>query len=62
MLNFVKSILKLVKKIDDFQIATYEAFEMLNYDRVKLLKEIEALHRRSRMINNETKQNNRRKE
>ncbi len=53
---------KIIKKFDDFQIATYEAFEMLNNDRVKLLKEIEALHRRSRMINNETKQNNRRKE
>ena len=49
-------------KFDEFQIATYEAFELLNNDRIKLLKEIESLHRRSRMINNETKQNNRRKE
>ena len=53
---------KIIKKFDEFQIVTYEAFELLNNDRIKLLKEIESLHRRSRMINNETKQNNRRKE
>ncbi len=53
---------KIIKKFDDFQIATYEAFELLNNDRVRQLKEIEALQRRSRMISNETKENNRRKE
>jgi uncharacterized membrane protein len=34
---------KIIKKFDDFQIASYEAFELLNNDRVRLLKEIEAL-------------------
>jgi hypothetical protein len=53
---------KIIKKFDDFQIATYEAFELLNNDRGRLLKEIEALQRRSRMISNEAKENNRRKE
>ena len=53
---------KIIKKFDDFQIATYEAFEILNNDRIKLLKEIELLQRRSRMLNNEAKENNRRKE
>jgi hypothetical protein len=53
---------KIIKKFDDFQIATYEAFELLNNDRGRLLKEIEVLQRRSRMISNETKENNRRKE
>ena len=53
---------KLIKKFDDFQIATYEAFEILNNDRIKLLKQIEMLQRRSRILNNEAKENNRRKE
>ena len=55
-------VLRVIKKFDEFQIVTYEAFEILNGERIKLLKEIELLQRRSRMLNNEAKENNRRKE
>lgn len=51
---------KLIKKFDDFQLATYEALEVLNTERIKILKEIESLQRRSRILNNESKENNRR--
>lgn len=53
---------KILKKFDEFQIATYEALELLNVDRIKLLKEIENLHRRSRILSNETKENKRNRE
>lgn len=55
-------VLRVIKKFDDFQIATYEALELLNKERIKILKEVEVLQRRSRMLNNEAKENNRRKE
>lgn len=55
-------VLRVIKKFDEFQIVTYEAFEILNGERIKIIKEIEVLQRRSRMLNNETKENNRRKE
>jgi len=53
---------KILKKFDEFQIATYEALELLNTDRLKVLKEIENLHRRSRILSNETKENKRNRE
>ena len=53
---------KLIKKFDDFQLVTYEALEILNNERIKILKEIETLQRRSRILNNGAKENNRRKE
>lgn len=53
---------KLIKKFDDFQLVTYEALEILNNERIKILKEIETLQRRSRILSNEAKENNRRKE
>lgn len=55
-------ILRVIKKFDDFQIITGDAIDLLNSERIKLLKQIEILQRRSRMLNNETKENNRRKE
>lgn len=55
-------IIKVIKKFDEFQIATYEALELLNRERIKIIKEVEVLQRRSRMLNNETKENSRRKE
>jgi hypothetical protein len=53
---------KILKKFDEFQIATYEALELMNNERVKVLKEIENLHRRSRILSNETKENKRNRE
>lgn len=53
--------LKLIKKFDDFQIATYEALDILNNQRIKIVKEIEVLQRRSRILNNESKENIRRR-
>jgi len=53
---------KIIKKFDDFQIATYEALELMNKEKIKLLKEIENLHRRSRLLSNETKENKRSRE
>lgn len=55
-------IYKIIKKLDDFQIATFEALQILNNERVKTIKEIEILKRRSRMISNETKESIRRKD
>jgi len=55
-------ILRVIKKFDEFQIITSDAVELLNNERIKLLKQIEVLQRRSRMLNNETKENIRRKE
>lgn len=55
-------IYKIIKKLDDFQIATFESLQILNNERVKTIKEIEILKRRSRMISNETKENIRRKD
>lgn len=55
-------VLRVIKKFDDFQIITSDAIELLNSERIKLLKQIEILQRRSRMLNNETKENSRRKE
>lgn len=52
---------KLIKKFDDFQIATYEALDILNNQRIKIVKEIEVLQRRSRILNNESKENIRRR-
>lgn len=54
--------LKIIKKFDDFQIVTSDAIELLNAERIKLIKQVEILQRRSRMLNNETKENNRRKD
>ena len=54
--------LRIIKKFDDFQIVTSDAIELLNAERIKLLKQVEVLQRRSRMLSNETKENNRRKE
>lgn len=53
-------ILRVIKKFDEFQIITSDAIELLNMERIKLLKQIENLHRRSRILNNETKENIRR--
>lgn len=53
--------LKIIKKFDDFQIATYEALDILNNQRIKIVKEIEVLQRRSRILNNESKENIRRR-
>lgn len=55
-------IYKIIKKLDDFQIATFESLQILNNERVKTIKEIEILKRRSRMISNETKESIRRKD
>lgn len=55
-------VLRIIKKFDDFQMITSDAIELLNNERIKLLKQVEILQRRSRMLNNETKENNRRKE
>ncbi len=54
--------LRIIKKFDDFQIVTSDAIELLNAERIKLLKQVEVLQRRSRMLSNETKENNRRKD
>lgn len=59
-INFYLFI-KLLKKGDEFQIATYEALDLLNNQRIKILKEIEVLQRRSRILNNESKENIRRR-
>ena len=53
-------ILRVIKKFDEFQIITSDAIELLNMERIKLLKQIESLQRRSRILNNETKENIRR--
>ena len=55
-------VLRIIKKFDDFQMITSDAIELLNNERIKLLKQVEILQRRSRMLNNETKENIRRKE
>lgn len=53
-------VLRVIKKFDEFQIITSDAIELLNSERIKLLKQIEILQRRSRILNNETKENIRR--
>lgn len=53
-------VLRVIKKFDEFQIITSDAIELLNSERIKLLKQVENLHRRSRILNNETKENIRR--
>ena len=50
---------KIFKKFDDFQIATYEVLDLMNKERIKVLKEVENLQRRSRILSNETKENKR---
>lgn len=55
-------ILRVIKKFDDFQIVTSDAIELLNSERIKVIKQIEVLQRRSRILNNETKESIRRKE
>lgn len=55
-------VIRVINKFDEFQIVTYEALELLNKERIKIIKEVEVLQRRSRMLNNEAKENNRRKD
>jgi len=54
--------LRIIKKFDDFQIVTSDAIELLNAERIKLIKQVEMLQKRSRMLNNETKEISRRRE
>lgn len=55
-------VIRVIKKFDEFQIATYEVLESLNKERIKTIKEVELLQRRGRMLNNEAKEKNRRKD
>lgn len=55
-------VIRVINKFDEFQIVTYETLELLNKERIKIIKEVEVLQRRSRMLNNEAKENNRRKD
>jgi len=54
--------IRLLRQVDDHQILTLDALELLRVKNNKISKDIETLHKRSRMMNNETKENNRRKE
>jgi hypothetical protein len=54
--------IRLLRQFDDHQILTLDALELLRVKNNKISKDIEMLHKRSRMMNNETKENNRRKE
>jgi hypothetical protein len=53
--------LRLVKKFDEFELITSNAIEILNNERINLLKQVEILYRRGRILNNETKENNRKR-
>lgn len=47
---------KILKKFDDSQLLIDQAFQLLNDDRIRILKEIDNLKRRGRILNNEAKE------
>ena len=49
--------IKLLRKFDDHQILTVDALELLNLKNNKISKDIEVLAKRSRILNNESKEN-----
>jgi hypothetical protein len=53
--------IKLLRNVDDHQILYGDAFELLNIKINKISKDIELLQKRSRLLNNESKENIRRK-
>ena len=53
---------KLLNKFDDSQLLIEQAFQLLNTDRIRILKEIDELKKRDRILSNETKENRRRKD
>lgn len=59
-INFYLFI-KLLKKGDEFQILIAEALEIINLKNNKISKDVELLQKRSRILNNESKENIRRK-
>jgi len=59
-INFYLFI-KLLKKEDEFQILIAEALEIINLKNNKISKDVELLQKRSRILNNESKENIRRK-
>lgn len=48
--------IKLLRQFDDHQILTVDALELLNVKNNKISKDIEVLHKRSRILNNESKE------
>jgi hypothetical protein len=49
--------IKLLRQFDDHQILTVDALELINVKNNKISKDIEILHKRSRILNNESKEN-----
>lgn len=52
--------IKLLRQFDDHQILTVDALELINIKNNKISKDIEILQKRSRILNNESKENIRR--
>ncbi len=49
--------IKLLRQFDDHQILTVDALELINVKNNKISKDIEILQKRSRILNNESKEN-----
>ena len=49
--------IKLLRQFDDHQILTVDALELINVKNNKISKDIEVLQKRSRILNNESKEN-----
>ena len=49
--------IKLLRQFDDHQILTVHALELINVKNNKISKDIEILQKRSRILNNESKEN-----
>lgn len=49
--------IKLIRQFDDHQILTVDALELINVKNNKISKDIEILQKRSRILNNESKEN-----
>lgn len=49
--------IKLLRQFDDHQILTVDALELINIKNNKISKDIEILQKRSRILNNESKEN-----
>ena len=50
-------LIKLLRQFDDHQILTVDALELINVKNNKISKDIEILQKRSRILNNESKEN-----
>lgn len=48
--------IKLLRQFDDHQILTVDALELINVKNNKISKDIEILQKRSRILNNESKE------